>query len=427
MSGRTAFGVNLGFKKLPDGTIAMSGPISAPSVNGMSLLPDGSIAMSGPVVAPGFTPFRYDMPVTRKKLADVASGVGDFVIGVVGDSHNLAAGGGSGGTYLLNDAARFAPSFIAGRQIAGRYGVPVSDDGWWGWRGMNGLVALNAFDPRWTLTGTWGATSSSNESFGYGALRASADGSTATYTATRDWDVCEIWMQQNTGATGEAVASAVGATDVTLTLLGTAPTLAKFTLTKSAVDSSPLVITATTAFSNYVGIAAINFRDSTKPAVRIQNHGMSGRTMSDHIIATRPYSTLSGYQVAGLSADLIVAEVLHNSIKNAAQTKAVWLAAWETFLTTLDTAARDILVYIGYPGNYAWATDGTMDDWIADLKVKLDAREINMVDLRDIYGASWAAGNADGLMYDNDHPNKRGLALYGARMARDILSMSTPW
>jgi len=398
------------------GTVKVAGDLEA----------DGA-SFAGPVVAPNFSSLRYDMPVTRRKLADVASGAGEFVIGVVGDSHNLAVGGGSGGTYLLNDAARFAPSFIAGRQIAGKYGVPVSDDGWWGWRGISGLVSLSAFDPRWVLTGTWGAASSAGESFGYGALRATSDGATATYTATRDWNVCEIWMQQNTGATGAAVASAVGATDVTLTLLGEAPTLAKFTLTKSAVNSNPLVITATTAFSNYVGIAAINFRDSTKPAVRIQNHGMSGRTMSDHIIATKAYSTLSGYQVAGLSADLIVAEVLHNSIKAAAQTKAVWLAAWETFLSTLDTASRDILVYIGYPGNYDWATDGTMDDWIAGLKEKLDARQINMVDLREIFGASWSAGNVEGLMYDADHPNKRGLALYGAKMARDILSMSAPW
>ncbi|HNY31766.1 MAG TPA: hypothetical protein PKO15_12840 [Fibrobacteria bacterium] len=403
--GRTAFGVNLGFRKNPD----------------------GSTSMSGPVVAPNFSSLVHDMPITRKKLADVASGAGEFVIGVIGDSHNLAVGAGSGGTYLLNDAARFAPSFIAGRQIAGKYGVPVSDDGWWGWRGISGLVALSAFDPRWVLTGTWGAASSASESFGYGALRATSDGATATYTARRNWNVCEIWMQQNTGATGAAVASATGATSVNLTLLAGAPTLQKFTLTKSAVDANPLVITATTQFSAYVGIAAINFFDSTKPAVRIQNHGMSGRTMSDHIIATRPYSSFNGYQTAGLSADLIIAEVLHNSIKGAAQTKATWLAAWETFLSTLDTASRDILVYIGYPGNYAWATDGTMDDWIAGLKEKLDARQINMVDMRSIFGASWAAGDAEGLMYDADHPNKRGLALYGAKMARDILSMSAPW
>lgn len=392
-----------------------------------TLLPDGTIAMSGPVVAPNFSSLRYDMPVTRKKLADVASGAGEFVIGVVGDSHNLAVGGGSGGTYRLNDASRFAPAFIAGRQIAGKYGVPVSDDGWWGWRGISGLVSLNAFDPRWALTGTWGATSSANESLGYGALRATSDGATATYTATRNWNVAEIWMQQNTGATGAAVASATGASNVALTLLAGAPTLQKFTLTKAAVDANPLVITASTQFSAYVGIAAVNFIDTTRPAVRIQNHGMSGRTMSDHIISTRPYSSFNGYQTAGLSADLIIAEALHNSIKAAAQTKATWLASWETFLATLDTASRDILVYIGYPGNYDWATDGTMDDWIAGLKEKLDARQINMVDMRDIYGASWAAGNAEGLMYDNDHPNKRGLALYGAKMARDILSMSAPW
>lgn len=372
-------------------------------------------------------PLPYDLPVTRKKLADVASGAGEFVIGVIGDSHNLAVGAGSGGTYLLNDAARFAPSFIAGRQIAGKYGVPVSDDGWWGWRGISGLVALGAFDPRWVLTGTWGAASSAGESFGYGALRATSDGATATYTATRNWNVCEIWMQQNTGATGAAVASATGATSVNLTLVAGAPTLQKFTLTKSAVDANPLVITATTQFSAYVGVAAINFFDTTKSAVRIQNHGMSGRTMSDHVVATKPYSSLNAYKTAGLSADLLIVECLHNSIKAAAQTKSAWLASWETFLATLDASTRDIIVYIGYPGNYDWATDGTMDDWIAGLKEKLDARQINMVDLREIFGASWSAGNVEGLMYDADHPNKRGSALYGAKMARDILSLSAPW
>ncbi len=380
--------------------------------------PSGAFSLAGPLLAPGL---RHDLPVLRRKFADVASGAGECVIGVIGDSHNLAVGGGSGGTYLLNDAARFAPAFIAGRKVAGKYGVPVSDDGWWGWRGMSGLVTLNAFDPRWVLTGTWGNTSSSNESLGYGALRATADGSTATYTATRNWNVAEIWMQQNTGATGAAVASATGASDVTLTLLGAAPTLQKFTLTKSAVDANPLVITAATAFSNYVGIAAINFIDTTKPAIRIQNHAMSGRTMSDHIIATKPYSSFSAYQTAGLSADVLLVEVLHNSIKGAAQTKAAWLASWETFLAAMDTAARDIIVYIGYPGNYDWATNGTMDDWIGSLYPLLEARQINMIDLREIFTASWTTGEAQDLMYDNDHPNKRGLALYGAKMAKDLL------
>ena len=166
---------------------------------------------------------------------------------------------------------------------------------------------------------------------------------------------------------------------------------------------------------------AINFIDTTKPAIRIQNHAMSGRTMSDHTIATKPYSSFSAYQTTGLSADVLLVEVLHNSIKGAAQTKAAWLASWETFLAAMDTASRDIIVYIGYPGNYDWATDGTMDDWIGSLYPLLEARQINMVDLREIFTASWTTGEAQDLMYDNDHPNKRGLALYGAKMAKDLL------
>lgn len=394
-------------------------------------LPSGGVAVAGAIDGPAGNTIggglRYDLPNLRKKLADVASNAGECIIGIIGDSHNLAVGGGVSGTYLLVDACKYAPGFVAGRKLAGSLGIPVTDDGWWGWRGYNTLVTLDQFDSRTVTTGTWTSTSSSNTGLGSGALRETSGSGTYTYTAKRNWDKAEIWVQQNTGATGTLVASATGATSVPLTLLGGAAALTKFTITKSAVNANPLVLTCSVAMSAYVGVAAINFIDSTQAAVRIQNHAMSGKKMTDHVVASHPYSNLNAYQTAGIAADVLLVECLHNSILAAAETLEVWLASWETFLAAMDTATRDIIVYIGYPGNYTWATDGTMDTWIAALKVKLDARGINMFDLRDIYGAAWADGNAEGLMYDSGHPNKRGLALYGAKMGRDLLELSAPW
>ena len=53
MSGRTAFGVNLGFKKLPDGSIAMSGPLVADSASFAGPVVAGGASFAGPVQAPG--------------------------------------------------------------------------------------------------------------------------------------------------------------------------------------------------------------------------------------------------------------------------------------------------------------------------------------------------------------------------------------
>ena len=369
----------------------------------------------------------YDLPVLRRKLADVGSGASEAIIGIIGDSHNAGVGSGDSGTYLLGNSFNFTPSAIMGRKLAAAFGLPVNEDGFWGWRGVYSNVALNVWDPRWAITGTWVATSAASESLGGGALRASTDGATATYTADRAWDKAEIWVQQNVGGTGTVVASATGASSIPLTMSGASPLLTKFTLTKSAVDLNPLVITATVQMSNYVGIAAINFINTKQPAVRIQNHAFSGSKMSDHIISARAYSSFNAYQTAGLSADLLLVELFHNSIKGEAQTMANWLANWDTFLAAMKTANRDIVVYIGFPGNFSWATDGTMDAWVGALKAKLDALSINLYDLRGIFGSSWAAAQTAGLTYDADHFNKRGAGEYGAKMFSDILSVASPW
>ena len=79
MSGRTAFGVNLGFKKLPDGTIAMSGPLVAPGFAyptpeeffGASAVPSGWLGtmIAAGVRKIGLLPRRYPYPMASQFTA----------------------------------------------------------------------------------------------------------------------------------------------------------------------------------------------------------------------------------------------------------------------------------------------------------------------------------------------------------------------
>ena len=68
MSGRTAFGVNLGFKKLPDGSIAMSGPLVAPAASFA-----GTVQIEGDLEADGGS-FAGPLRVERGVVAGIGGG-----------------------------------------------------------------------------------------------------------------------------------------------------------------------------------------------------------------------------------------------------------------------------------------------------------------------------------------------------------------
>lgn len=394
---------------------------------GLITLPDGSRSTGGAALtARQFRPTSmvYDMPILRAKLLDVLSNASDCIIGFYGDARLAGVAAGSGGNSDWNDSARYTPPALIGRLLADS-GYPVCRDGWFGVRGQ-GAASIPAADPQNTMTGTWVTVNASGETLGKGAQRASVSGSTWTYQPDAPWDTCDIWVQQMSGGTGACTASATGATSVAMGFSAASFQLTKYTLTKSAVDLAPLVLTAGTAFSNYNGVIAFTFRNSAKKQILIRNHAIGGAIMADHVVATRPYSSLNAYQATGLAPDVLFVEMLTNSI-NGSESLASWLANWDTFLAAMDTASRDMLVYIGAPCSQTWATDGTLDAWIAALKPKLDARGINLFDLRGIYGQSWAAGNALGYWYSSDALTKRGLGAYAAKVAKDLLSVVAPW
>ena len=95
MSGRTAFGVNLGFKKLPDGTIAMSGPVSAPWGNRGIVIVGSSSGYYGPrpgilqpsengnySMGPAFGPMTWALALARPDLPVLANyALGSTLIG----------------------------------------------------------------------------------------------------------------------------------------------------------------------------------------------------------------------------------------------------------------------------------------------------------------------------------------------------------
>lgn len=99
------------------------------------------------------TPFP--LAKLARKIANQRSGASTANIKLCfdGDSHTAGVGCGSGGgSYNLNNAAPYTHSAIVGRLLAAQ-GFNVYSDAWFGAKGTG--IALNAYDPRFALTGTW--------------------------------------------------------------------------------------------------------------------------------------------------------------------------------------------------------------------------------------------------------------------------------
>ena len=360
---------------------------------------------------------RYDMPVLRRKLAGVLSNNSDCILGIVGDSHNAAAAAGTGTGYLWSGAFRYAPGYMLSRMLAA-HGYSSSHDNYMGQRGET--VGLPVFDPLWAMTGTWTYANGGNKALGNNIMRCSVAG-TATRTTEKPWDVCDVWVNAGANCLGVIALKATGATTVDYDFSGKVAAFVKLTITKSTIDMNPLIIECTTPISvvsgfDAPGIAAVDFRNSKQAAVRVHNHAIGGASMGSHIAANAPGSNFLAYQAIGM--DVLVVESFINEMRGGVS-QATWLANWNTFLNVFDSPARDIIVYIGYPANpatEAWAN--TQDSWIAALKAILDLRQINLVDGRSVYGATYAQALADGLVHDDFHPNKIGLGL----KAQDLLA-----
>lgn len=366
---------------------------------------------------------QYDMPILRSKLAGVLANNADMVIGVIGDSHNAASGVGSGTGYLWTNRFKYAPMHVAARLLRAS-GYPTSYDGYFGQRGE--IVGLPVYDPLWTMTGTWTYNNGGNKALGNGVLRCTAAG-TATRNTEYPWNACDVWINAATLTSGVIELSAVGATPVSYDFSGKTLAMTKLTITKSAVDLNPLVITCTTPMTttgfDAIGISAVDFRDTTQSRIRVHNHAVGGAGMSVHLSTTSPVtSCFPAYQTLGM--DVIILESYINEI-NSATPLATWLDYYTTFLNTMKTVNRDVIVYFGFPANKSWVLDGTIDTWYAALKNLLDARQINLIDLRSIYGTTYAECLARGFIFDDIHPNKTALSIKATKFSENLLSSRT--
>lgn len=394
----------------------------------------GAVTVSGGAFQVNRGVLKYDMPVLRRKFAGVLANNADCILGVVGDSHNAAAAAGTGTGFKWVGAFRYAPVHMLARLLDAS-GYPCSYDNYMGQRGE--IVGLPTFDPLWTMAnGTWTYNNGGNKALGNNIMRCTAaplaptTPATATRTTEKPWDVCDVWINAGANCLGVIALSATGAPTVNYDFSNKTAAFTKLTVTKSAVDMNPLVISCTTPISlvtgfDAPGIAAVDFKNSKQATIRVHNHAIGGASMGSHIATNAPGSNFLAYQAIGM--DVLIIESFINEIRGGIP-MATWLANWTTFLNIFDTAARDIIVYIGFPANPAIETwVNTQDTWISALRDLLDARGINLIDARTIYGATYAQALADGLIHDDYHPNKIGLGMKAQAIKSQFMSvLNTP-
>lgn len=366
------------------------------------------------------TPFP--LAKLARKIANQRSGASTANIKLCfdGDSHTAGVGCGSGGgSYNLNNAAPYTHSAIVGRLLAAQ-GFSVYSDAWFGAKGTG--IALNAYDPRFALTGTWDARQVVGASLGSGVYGTATVGATMVFTPNGAWDTCDVYTVRDTSMAGAVAISAAGATTQSVGFQGTAGWI-KTTLTKSSPSTGAITITVTTGMDSYAGINGIVCRDSTKPGVEILNTAAGGATWAMNNKVSKPYS--HGSARATLAPDVLLVDMIHNDLK-ANTPLAAWLASWQTFVNA-HKATSDILVYVGFPGSDSrFAT--VMPSWIDALRAQLAVDGINLFDWRNLYGQTYAEANAAGLTNDVDHGNKPASALRASKMAQDLLSaLGTRW
>lgn len=354
------------------------------------------------------------IPHLRKAIATVisgsaASGPIDFI------SDSTTRGGGA--TSITNTW----PHMLA--LLVNESGVPVSDSGFFGASNFTTLAAFSAFDPQISGGSGWalGQSSAGGQYLKWpGSLTPTAlsFAPLSISGAALPFNQCDLYYISNT-------------TTQTLTIdrSGTAPTsnasvnttaalsAHKITITWAAAAAGSLNITPASSGSGQAYIFGAYCRNTASPTLEFLNMAWAGSNSADWVSAqfapaydpitliklTAPVTAFIGHGVNDWN----------NGTTSGGSIGPTPLTSFQANIGALIAcvqASGDVLLTDGPQSNPSdYASIATQQAYVGVLKGLSNADGIPFLDRQVILGG-FAAANANGLMYDDRHPNNVGLA-----------------
>lgn len=331
---------------------------------------------------------------------------------VLGDSTEANLGGNTGtngyvGARKMSHAAQLARMLGASDQAF--IGAPAGTD-----------VTPDAYDERVSPLGA-GVSVNANVAYMGGGIIQFANGATGAYTVTprgsKGFDRVRVIygriasggatnMSLNVGGASVGTFNALGGTG-----LGDVQ-MADFTCSYSSPNTAISISGNGGATNGACNIMAVIPWDSADPGVIVMNGGTAGASAAQFMSLGNPWTCRGVAPV--LAPDLTLLNLWINDVNNGTAP-----ATYQSLLGQIRDylAVSSDIVYMGYqPINVAGMTNGQGDAiWAAMQSV---AGTSPVVDLRNVFGSTFAALNALGVSYDSAlHINAKGQYYKAAYMA----------
>lgn len=367
----------------------------------------------------------YPMTRWRRRFARCASGGILTRITVFGDSNIGGTGAGSyfneagvaqnTGTFGLLGGYQYSIAQVMRDRLVARYGCPAGESfvGDQGQSTPGAPVNYSLIDGRIVYGTGWANATVKASAGGSWHSAVGATGGRLAFTPVGAWDTANVFTVRYSGGCTDARVYADGVQKTTLNLAG-ANALLK---TQIAADARKVQALQFEGFATgeYLVVAAECY-EAARPGLMVRQIGNSGTTSSAIVAAAAPWET-GGFHSANPGALSIMYSTINDMVL---LTPAQYRTNVQTWASRCTANGEDMLWIGCFPADDPQTTDGRLDALKAAAAEVLDPLGVNMIDLRDYMGSTWAIANSAGYMFDARHPNRTGHAFIGQIIADAI-------
>lgn len=338
------------------------------------------------------------LPKFKRAVEKARAGIQPALVLVMGDS-TTSGRGSVGGDYTTCRRTTALPYKLA--KVLNKRFHTTTAESFFGDQNTQATY-FGQYDPRIVMTGAWHVDTSGPEVLGGNLI---IGGTTGSFVVTPEiaWDKCKLFFAKATTLASSINVSVNGTLNATINTNGTNAIFSQ-TFTAASKQVQNLTIDAA---NNTCYLLGGYFWDSSDPGIIIINGGWDS-AYSYNLASVPQYAVWDCLpMVTALAPDLTVVNCTINDCHDGKS-----LANYTTYMGSIvqkASAVGDVLLVGGQPSNSVNVTNGNLDQFVAANAALTRTYALPaFVDFRQWFGASWAAANSNGMIYDTYHPNSYG-------------------
>lgn len=356
-------------------------------------------------------------PLTRFNAAIAAATAGTpVIVATYGDSHTAGQGSGGGASGAEGGAATGLSRIFASKLNTTVLKTAV-DSVWGDQNSSLSGTTYPLYDPRIALGSGWAIDTTRAPLGGRFIIGSASSAGTYDFTPAGTFDRVQIYYTSTTSSNQALAITLDGSTAVdTVNTRAASSTAFLKTAVYSVARGTHTVNLKATGASGNAYITGVVCWDSTAPCINMFQLGHCGATVSDLVKATQPYDSLNGLKY--VAPALTIINCTTNDLTNLLDR-----ASYKTQMTTIVQAAQisgDVILFGGFASNYSQATTGLLDDYMSVLREIGASLSVNVYDVREFLGTSYAAMQSSNYVFDTRHPNLAGHTLIGNAYAAAV-------